>query len=156
MSDTKTGFVASAFDIFHPGYTLMLKECKQNCDYLVAALHGNPAGERQTKKTPILSLHERFLVLKSIRYIDEIAFYEKENELKNLLNFYNPDVRFLGSDYKEVSCLDITGYALCKNIHYIDRFHGYSSSDLRKRICKAEKDKENLENFRQSEGRFYE
>ena len=154
--NTKTGFVASAFDIFHPGYTLMLKECKQNCDYLVVALHGNPAGERQTKNTPILSLHERFLVLKSIRYIDEIAFYEKESELKNLLKFYNPDVRFLGSDYKEVACLEITGYALCRNIHYTDRFHDFSSSDLRKRIYKAEKDKEDLENFKQSEGRLYE
>ena len=68
----------------------------------------------------------------------------------NLLKFYNPDVRFLGSDYKEVTPLKITGYRLCTNIHYIDRLHDYSSSDLRKRIYKAEKDKENLENFKQT------
>ena len=154
--ETRTGFVASAFDIMHAGYTLMLKECRDNCDYLVVALHGNPAGERHQKNTPILSLHERFLVLKSIRYIDEIAVYKKESDLKNLLKFYKPDVRFLGSDYKEGSLLKITGYALCRNIHYIDRFHDYSSSDLRKRIYKTEKDKEDLENFKQNEGRFYE
>ena len=156
MSDIKTGFVASSFDIYHPGYTLMLKEARDHCDYLIAALHDDPKWERQDKNSPIMSLHERFLVLKSIRYIDEIAVYEKESELKNLLKFYSPDVRFLGSDYKEVSPLKITGYALCKNIHYIDRFHDYSSSDLRKRIYKAEKDKEDLENFKQNEGRFYE
>ena len=126
------------------------------CDYLIAALHNDPKWERQDKNSPIMSLHERFLVLKSIRYVDEIAVYEKESELKNLLKFYNPDVRFLGSDYKEASLLKITGYALCRNIHYIDRFHDYSSSDLRKRIYKTEKDKEDLEHFKQNEGRFYE
>jgi len=156
MSDTKTGFVASSFDIYHPGYTLMLKEARDHCDYLIAALHDDPKWERQDKNSPIMSLHERFLVLKSIRYIDEIAVYEKESELKNLLKFYNPAVRFLGSDYKEVTPLKITGYMLCTNIHYISRFHDYSSSDLRKRIYKAEKDKEDLENFKQNEGRFYE
>ena len=34
---------------------------------------------------------------------------------------------------------------MCKNIYYIDRFHDYSSFDLRKRIYKVEKDKEDLE-----------
>ena len=150
--ETKTGFVASAFDIMHPGYILMLKECKDNCNYLIAALHDDPKWERQDKNSPIMSLHERFLVLKSIRYVDEIAVYEKENELKNLLKFYNPDVRFLGSDYKEGSLLKITGYALCRNIHYIDRFHDYSSSVIRKKIYEAEKYKEDIQEFIKDEG----
>ena len=97
--EVKTGFIASSFDIMHPGYVLMLKECKDNCNYLVAALHENPVWEREDKNTPIMSLHERFLILKSIRYIDEIAPYRHEGELINLLKFYKPDIRFLGSDY---------------------------------------------------------
>ena len=121
--ENKTGFIASSFDIMHPGYALLLKECKDNCNYLVAGLHENPVWERQEKNSPIMSLHERFLMLKSIRYIDEIAPYKNESELLNLLKFYKPDVRFLGSDYKEVTPLKITGYKLCRNIHYIDRFH---------------------------------
>ena len=148
--ENKTGFIASSFDIMHPGYTLMLKECKDNCNYLIAALHSTPEWEREDKNIPIMSLHERFLVLKSIRYIDEIAPYKNENELINLLKFYRPDVRFLGSDYKELK-FKITGYTLCRNIHYIDRFHDYSSSDLRKRIYKVEKDKEDLESFKEHE-----
>lgn len=94
-----------------------------------------------------MSLHERFLVLKSIRYIDEIAPYKNESELLNLLKFYKPDIRFLGSDYKEASPLKITGYKLCKNIHYIDRFHDYSSSVIRKKIYEAEKYKEDIQEF---------
>jgi len=145
--ETKTGFIASSFDIMHPGYTLMLKECRDNCNYLVVGLHENPVWERQDKNSPIMSLHERFLVLKSIRYIDEIAPYKNESELLNLLKFYKPDIRFLGSDYKEASPLKITGYKLCKNIHYIDRFHDYSSSVIRKKIYEAEKYKEDIQEF---------
>ena len=33
--ENKTGFIASSFDIMHPGYALLLKECKDNCNYLV-------------------------------------------------------------------------------------------------------------------------
>ena len=150
--ETKTGFIASSFDIMHPGYTLMLKECRDNCNYLVVGLHENPVWERQDKNSPIMSLHERFLVLKSIRYIDEIAPYKNESELLNLLKFYKPDVRFLGSDYKEVTPLKITGYKLCKNIHYIDRFHEYSSSVIRKKIYEAEKYKEDIQEFIKDEG----
>ena len=145
MSEAKTGFVASSFDIYHPGYAMMLNECKENCDYLVVGLHENPTWEREDKNTPILSLHERFLILKSIRYIDEIAPYRHEGELLNLLQFYKPDIRFLGSDYDNSEMKNkITGRLLCKNIHYISRLHEYSSSRIRKKIYEEEKYKEKV------------
>ena len=153
--EVKKGFVASSFDIMHPGYALMLKECKDNCNYLIAALHQNPKSERSDKNHPVMSLTERFIVLKSIRYIDELAVYESEEDLKNLLRLYRPDVRFLGDEYKELSPLKITGYIFCRNIHYINRTHGYSSSGLRERVYEAEKKKENLDKFKCKERRYY-
>ena len=152
MRENITGFIASSFDIYHPGYALMLKECKDNCDYLVAALHENPKSANQDKNSPIMSLHERFLVLKSIRYIDEVAPYKSESDLVNLLHFYKPDIRFLGSDYKSLEGRKkISGYFVCKNIYYVDRFHDYSSSNIRKKIYDAELYKEKLEEFIQKE-----
>ena len=150
--ENKTGFVAGSFDILHPGYVMMLQECKDKCDYLIVGLHENPSWERDNKNSPIMSLHERFLVLKSIRYVDEIAPYNNENELVNLLKFYSPDVRFLGSDYKtEEMKRKITGRLYCENIHFINRFHNYSSSSLRKEIYEAEKRKVDLEKFKREE-----
>ena len=147
-----SGFIASSFDIVHPGYVMMLKECKDYCNYLVVGLHENPSWGRHNKNSPIMSLHERFLVLKSIRYIDEIAPYNNEDELVNLLKFYSPDVRFLGSDYNtEEMKKKITGYSLCRNTHYITRFHDYSSSGIRKKIYEAEKKKVDLEKFKREE-----
>ena len=150
--ENKTGFVASSFDILHPGYVMMLQECKDNCDYLVVGLHENPSWGRDNKNSPIMSLHERFLVLKSIRYIDEVAPYNNEDELINLLKFYSPDVRFLGSDYNtEEMKKKITGRLYCPKIHYINRFHDYSSSGIRKKIYEAEKRKVDLEKFKREE-----
>jgi len=150
--ENKTGFIASTFDIYHPGYALMLKECKDNCNYLVVGLHDNPAWERNGKNSPIMSLHERFLLLKSIRYIDEIAPYKNEDELLNLLSFYSPDVRFLGSDYDTPEMKQkITGRILCKNIHYINRFHDYSSSGIRTKIYESEKYKEDTKIYIEKE-----
>ena len=147
-----SGFIASSFDIVHPGYVMMLKECKDYCNYLVVGLHEIPSWGRHNKNSPIMSLHERFLVLKSIRYIDEIAPYNNEDELVNLLKFYSPDVRFLGSDYNtEEMKKKITGYSLCRNTHYITRFHDYSSSGIRKEIYETEKRKVDLEKFKREE-----
>ena len=95
-----------------------------------------------------MSLHERFLVLKSIRYVDEIAPYNSEDDLLNLLKFYKHDVRFIGSDYNKTEMKNkLTGKLLCTNIHYISRFHSYSSSGIRTKIYEAEKYKEDIEKF---------
>ena len=48
--ENRIGFVASSFDILHPGYVMMLKECKDNCNYLVVGLHENPSWGRQIIK----------------------------------------------------------------------------------------------------------
>ncbi len=45
----------------------------------------------------------------------------------------------------------ITGSYLCRNIHYINREHDYSSSGIRTKIYKAEKYKEDTKNFIEEE-----
>jgi uncharacterized protein (UPF0297 family) len=58
----------------------------------------------------------------------------------------------LGSDYNSLEARKkITGYLMSSNIHYISRFHGYSSSTIRKKIYDAELYKEKLEEFIQKE-----
>ena len=149
--DNKTGFICSSFDIYHTGYSLMLKYCKDHCDYLVVGSQDDPSWQRSEKNSPVMSLHSRWLILKSISYIDEIAPYNSEEELSNLLNFYTPDIRFLGEDYRDAK--QITGPngrvspRLVKNIHFVPRSHNYSSSGIRKKIYEAEKYKTEVKEF---------
>ena len=129
----KIGFVASCFDLLHAGHCLMLKDAKNQCDYLVAALHEDPSVNHlcSGKNKPIQSLEERKIQLESVKYVDEICIYKTENDLVSLLKNKNPNIRILGSDYIG---RDFTGKNLDIDIFYHVRDHDWSSSGLRERV----------------------
>ena len=121
----KVGFVASCFDLLHAGHCLMLKDAKQQCDYLVAALQTDPTIDRpDTKNKPLLSLKERRILLESNKYVDEIIEYSTEKDLEKILENLLPDVRILGSDY--------IGKAATGSLY--DRNHDYSTTNIRKKL----------------------
>ena len=129
----KKGFTCSCFDLLHTGHIIMLKDAKEQCDYLVIGLQTDPTIDRpDVKHKPIQSLKERNIQLEAVKYIDKIIIYETENDLYKLLLDLNPDIRILGSDYKGKS---FTGDDLDITIYYHDRNHNYSSTNLRKKIC---------------------
>ena len=130
-----TGITFSAFDLLHAGHILMLKECKQNCDFLIVGLHTNPSLERPEKNKPIQSIYERYLQLKGCRYVDKIIPYETEDDLINILLSENIDIRFVGEDYKDkyFTGIDIQNI----KISYNKRKHKFSSTNLRNKIKNA-------------------
>lgn len=127
----KIGFVASCFDLLHAGHCLMLKDAKKQCEWLVAALQDDPSVDRPQKNKPIQSLEERKIQLESIKYVDEVVFYNTEEDLIKLLQLIKPQVRILGSDYKDKH---FTGKELKIPIYYHLRDHEWSTSSLRKKI----------------------
>ena len=128
----KIGFTCSCFDLLHAGHILMLKDAKEQCDKLIVGLQTDPSIDRPlTKNKPIQSLRERKIQLEAVRYVDDIFVYETESDLIDLLKLVKPDIRILGSDYKDKS---FTGDDLNIPIYYHERDHDYSSSDLRKKI----------------------
>ncbi len=127
----KTGFFCGAFDLLHAGHVLALKECKKNCDYLVVALQTDPSLDREDKNSPVQTMAERMIVLKAIKYIDEIYTYDTEDDLLNLLNALDIDIRFIGEDWKNKI---FTGHVLDHEFHYCSRKHNWSTSELRSRI----------------------
>ena len=135
----KVGFNCSTFDLFHAGHVTMLKEERRHCDYLIIALQTDPTIDRpDTKNPPVQSLYERYVQLQACRYVDEILVYETEADLVNILKTQHIDIRFLGDEYKTK---DFTGKQYCLDngveLFYHQRFHPYSSSQLRKRIYDA-------------------
>ena len=131
------GFACSCFDILHTGHIMMLKDAKMQCKKLIIGLQTDPTIDRpNTKNKPIQSFDERKTMLESIKYIDEIIVYNTEKDLYELLKNIKPDIRILGSDYKNKS---FTGDDLNIKIYYHNRNHPYSSTNLRKRIYLAEK-----------------
>jgi glycerol-3-phosphate cytidylyltransferase len=133
----KTGFACGVFDLFHAGHVLMLKECKDNCDYLIVALN-QAINLSSDKNTPIYTIEERKLILESCKYVDEVITYSNENQLTNILKNRKIDIRFLGDDYKD-NKKRITSPELVKEIFIINRDHGFSTSRIKNLIEKIEK-----------------
>lgn len=137
----KIGFTCSAFDLFHAGHVAMLEEAKQQCDWLIVGLQVDPTIDRPEKNKPIQSLVERQLQVRACRFVDEILVYSTELELLELLCMLPIDVRILGNEYENKK---FTGSFLTNMEYYYNkRDHGFSSTELRNRICKAEVKKTN-------------
>lgn len=132
----KTGLVTGSFDLIHPGYIRLLKDAKSVCEYLVVALQDDPSIDRpKSKSKPVFTKKERFEILMSIRYVDEVRYYQTEDELILLILDIRPDIRILGTDYLNKP---ITGKGMTR-IYYHDRNTGWSTTKLRKMICEAKK-----------------
>ncbi len=139
----KIGFTCSSFDLFHAGHTIMLKEAKSQCDYLIVGLQTDPTIDRPLEKNkPVQSIFERYVQLQACRYVDEIVVYATEKELIDILLSYPINVRILGQEYEHK---DFTGRYECTvkgiEFYFNKREHTFSTTELRQRVIDAETEK---------------
>ncbi len=139
----RIGITFSTFDLLHAGHIAMLAEARNHCDYLIAGLQTDPTIDRpDTKNQPVQSIVERQIQLAAVRYVDEIVVYQTEKDLEDILLILPIDVRFLGVEYADK---DFTGRQICEDrdiaLLFNSRDHSFSSSNLRKRVAEAEKNK---------------
>ena len=124
-------FTAGNFDIIHPGYTATFEEAKRHCDKFIVFLHGDPSATRNTKYKPVVPYYDRYKMLMSIKFIDEVYMYQTEEELLELMKTFKLDVRILGEDYLGKS---FTGDDLEHEVIYTTRSHEWSTTRFKNRI----------------------
>ena len=129
----KLGFTAGNFDLLHPGYINCFKEAKRHCDKFIIFLQIDPSLHRKSKYKPVIPLYDRYKSLMSIKYTDDVYTYQTEEELYELIKFWQPDVRILGEDYIGKP---FTGQDLPPKIVYTTRSHGWSTTKLKDLITK--------------------
>ena len=136
----KIGITASTFDLLHAGHVEMLREAKDQCDYLICALQIDPSIDRPDKNKPVQTVVERYTQLQAVRFVDEVIPYLYESDLEDILQMRTIHVRILGTEYRDK---DFTGRDICKardiDLYFNKRDHRFSSSDLRKRVSDARK-----------------
>ena len=125
------GITAGAFDLFHAGHVLMLKDASNQCDHLIVALQTDPSIDRKEKNKPVQSMYERFVQVDACRYVDEIIPYETEDDLYALIMNNSIDLRIIGNEYRNE---DFTAREIGIEIYYNVRNHQWSTTELRERI----------------------
>ena len=90
----------------------MLRDAKEQCDYLICGLQIDPSLDRTEKNPPVQTIVERYTQLNAVKYVNEIIPYQTEK--------------------------DFTGKDICKRrsiqLYFNKREHRFSSSDLRNRV----------------------
>lgn len=130
----KKGVICGNFDVMHPGYIKMFKECAENCDCLIVMLHTDPSIERPHKLKPILNDEDRKEMLLELKSVCDVIRYTYEEQLYDLLKMGEFDIRFLGDDYKGKP---FTGDNLKIPIYYLNRDHGWSTTKFKKLIAES-------------------
>ena len=130
------GITFGSFDLCHYGHALMFEECKEYCDYLIVGVQSDPSIDRPEKNKPVQSHEERIGIVSSLKFVDEVVTYYTEADLIEVLKNMQPDVRILGADHEGKP---FTGHELPIKYIFNTRDHGYSTSELRKRVFEAEK-----------------
>ena len=133
------GITFSTFDLLHAGHVQMLREAKEQCDYLIVGLQMDPSSDRPEKNAPMQTIVERYTQLNAVKYLDEIIPYCNEKDVEDLLTMMHINVRILGEEYRDK---EFTGKDICRKrdieLYFNKRDHRFSSSDLRKRVCDGE------------------
>ncbi len=95
------GFTNGCFDLIHPGHIFLLEKAKENCDYLIVGINSDNSVKRiKGNIRPINREEDRYKILKSIKYVDEVIIFEEDTPL-SLIKKISPDLLVKGSDYKK-------------------------------------------------------
>tara|TARA_B100001059_G_C17433814_1_gene379302 strand:+ start:75 stop:506 length:432 start_codon:yes stop_codon:yes gene_type:complete len=129
------GVIAGNFDVIHPGYIEMFNEMKKHVNEIHVLLHIDPSIDRPEKNKPVLSLHDRKMTLLALKGISKVSSYSTEKDLLNLIIKINPNIRFLGNDYKNRT--DYTGHGLTPKIVFLSRDHGWSTTKFKNLIANS-------------------
>jgi rfaE bifunctional protein nucleotidyltransferase chain/domain len=122
----KTVFVNGTFDVLHTGHLLLFEYAKSFGDHLIVAIDSDErVKEKKGPSRPINPLWDRAFMLANIYSIDEVRTFGSDEELKELVKYYNPDIMVVGSDWKNNP---VIGSQYAKELKFFDRIDGYSST----------------------------
>jgi glycerol-3-phosphate cytidylyltransferase len=94
------GYTTGVFDLFHIGHLNILRQARENCDYLIVGVSTDELVQSYKNKSAIVPYSERKAIVEAIRYVDKVVPQENRNKVEALerLKF---NVMFVGDDWKE-------------------------------------------------------
>jgi len=118
--------VNGTFDILHVGHIKLLNYAKTLGNNLLVCIDSDDRVRRlKGANRPINNQMERRLLLLNLKAVDAVEIFDTDEDLENILSFYEPDIMVKGSDYKNKP---IVGSKYCKDIVFYDRIVQYSTT----------------------------
>lgn len=120
--------VNGSFDIIHLGHIRLLQYARSYPKSFVYVLIDSDKRIKQLKgpNRPVNTEHERASLLAEFKSVDRVDIFDSDEELRNYIKNYEPDLMIKGSDYKDKP---IIGSEFCKQIVFYDRLEKYSTTN---------------------------
>ena len=99
MKKYKVGYTTGVFDLFHIGHLNILRNAKEQCEYLIVGVSTDELVEKEKHKTPIIPLAERVKIVEAIRYVDKVVLQPDKNKMQ-AWETHKFDAMFVGSDWQ--------------------------------------------------------
>ena len=116
------------FDVLHRAHIELFKFAKSQGNHLVVGFDSDEKVKRDKgSDRPFNTFEDRKEVLLSIRYIDDVWYFDSRNGLVELIKKYQPDVMVIGSDWKG---RDVVGEELVDKVKFFDRVGDYSTTEI--------------------------
>lgn len=120
-------WVNGTFDVIHPAHIKLIEFASTfgnvrigiDSDERVRLLKGN--------NRPYFKWDDRAYQIKSLKYVDSVVEFTTDEELRNEIKNWNPDIMVIGSDYKNKY---IVGSDLVSEIIFFKRIDGYSTTNI--------------------------
>jgi glycerol-3-phosphate cytidylyltransferase len=93
------GYVPGVFDMFHIGHLNILRNARENCDWLIAGVVTDEKAYLAKSKLPVIPLAERVSILQHITLVDEVIVEHQPSKLE-VWNDHPFDVIFKGDDWR--------------------------------------------------------
>ncbi|MBR4747954.1 MAG: adenylyltransferase/cytidyltransferase family protein [Abditibacteriota bacterium] len=138
MKKYKIGYTTGVFDMFHIGHLNILRNAKEQCEYLIVGVSTDEAVQSYKHKTPVIPFEQRKAIVEAIRYVDEVVPQTSMDKMQawRELKF---DALFHGSDWKGSDMYNEIERQLKEvgcDLVFLPHTEGISSTDLKDIISK--------------------
>jgi glycerol-3-phosphate cytidylyltransferase len=93
------GYAPGVYDMFHVGHLNILRQAKDQCDFLIAGVVSDEMCELAKGRAPIVPLGERLEIVRHISYVDEAVAEIVPDKLETWQSV-RFDVIFKGDDWR--------------------------------------------------------
>jgi rfaE bifunctional protein nucleotidyltransferase chain/domain len=122
----KKVFVNGTFDLLHRGHLELLNYAKSLGDRVYVAIDTDRrVSEKKGPTRPIYNQEERKFFLENLKSVDKVFFFDSDLELESIINFIQPDLMVVGSDWRGKS---VIGSRYAAELIFFDRIGDYATT----------------------------
>lgn len=120
-------WVNGTFDVLHVGHIRLLEYASQFGTLRVGIDTDKRVKELKGEERPFNNQEDRKKMLESIKFVDEVVYFDSREELIQSVKDYSPDIMVVGNDYQGET---VFGSEHAKQLIFFEKIPKYSSTKI--------------------------